>query len=226
MKMLKTGLLSVALALAVAPAFAESNPRAGSHDSRVRIATYADGQVYRLRVSLTHVTSVEFGEGETIRSILAGDTEGFQLDGVPGGRAFAVKPLARGVSTNITVYTNRRSYYFTVTVFVLADLLRCPIPVSTGSSAPDECCRAKGTELQLCRLGTLGNHADSGVGRWDIHLFPLCSKRPGPCHLPVFGRPRADGEQPADRGRRSSRVRGEPPVGSAPWRYRHLHSGK
>lgn len=115
MKMLKTGLLSVALALAVAPAFAESNPRAGSHDSRVRIATYADGQVYRLRVSLTHVTSVEFGEGETIRSILAGDTEGFQLDGVPGGRAFAVKPLARGVSTNITVYTNRRSYYFTVT---------------------------------------------------------------------------------------------------------------
>ncbi len=115
MKLIQTALLSAALTLSFAPAHAESNPRSGSRDSRVRIATYIEGQVYRLRVSLTHVTSVEFGEGETIRSIIAGDTEGFQLDGVPGGRAFAVKPLARGVHTNITVYTNRRSYYFNVT---------------------------------------------------------------------------------------------------------------
>lgn len=115
MKILRTSFLSAALALAAAPAFAESDPRAGPHDSRVRIATYAEGQVYRLRASLTNVTAIEFGQGETIRSILAGDTEGFQLDGVPGGRAFAVKPLARGVTTNITVYTNQRSYYFTVT---------------------------------------------------------------------------------------------------------------
>lgn len=115
MNLLRTSLLSAALALASTAAFAESSPRAGSHDPRVRIASYVDGQVYRLQVSLTHVTSVEFGEGENIRSIIAGDTEGFQLDGVPGGRAFAVKPLARGVSTNITVYTNQRSYYFHVT---------------------------------------------------------------------------------------------------------------
>jgi type IV secretion system protein VirB9 len=37
-----------------------------------------------------------------------------QFDGVPGGRAFAIKPAASGVATNITVYTNRRSYYFHV----------------------------------------------------------------------------------------------------------------
>ena len=45
---------------------------------------------------------------------VAGDTVGFQFDGVPGGRAFAIKPAASGVATNITVYTNRRSYYFHV----------------------------------------------------------------------------------------------------------------
>ena len=39
---------------------------------------------------------------------------GFQFDGVPGGRAFAIKPAASDVATNITVYTNRRSYYFHV----------------------------------------------------------------------------------------------------------------
>jgi type IV secretion system protein VirB9 len=107
--------IAVVLGLGTLPALAEYVPRAGPNDQRVRVATYQEGQVYRLSVSLTHVTSIEFGQGETIRSIIAGDTEGFQLDGVPGGRAFAVKPNARAVSTNITVYTNRRSYYFHVT---------------------------------------------------------------------------------------------------------------
>ena len=114
MNVLKPTILSLTLALAAGPALAEYTPRAGANDSRVRVAQYQDGQVYRLNVSLPHVTTIEFGQGETIRSIIAGDTEGFQLDGVPGGRAFAVKPNARGVHTNITVYTNRRSYYFNV----------------------------------------------------------------------------------------------------------------
>ena len=115
MTALHTIALSLGLGLVASVALAEASPHAGRHDPRVRIASYQDGQVYRLHVSLTHVTSVEFAEGETIRSIIAGDTEGFQLDGVPGGQAFAVKPVAGGVSTNITVYTSRRSYYFNVT---------------------------------------------------------------------------------------------------------------
>ncbi len=96
-------------------AFAEVQPRRGAHDDRVRMATFIDGEVYQVSTSLTHVTSIEFGPGETIRSIIAGDTEGFLLDGVPGGQAFAIKPVVRGAHTNITVYTNRRSYYFNVT---------------------------------------------------------------------------------------------------------------
>ncbi len=115
MRLILPALLSVSVSVAANTAFAEAIPRSGPNDSRVRVATFQDGQVYRLKVSLTHVTTVEYGQGETIRSIIAGDTEGFQLDGVPGGRAFAVKPNARGVHTNITVYTNRRSYYFNVT---------------------------------------------------------------------------------------------------------------
>lgn len=114
MNVLKPTILSLALAMIAGPSLAEYTPRAGANDSRVRVAQYQDSQVYRLNVSLTHVTTIEFAQGETIRSIIAGDTEGFQLDGVPGGRAFAVKPNARGVHTNITVYTNRRSYYFNV----------------------------------------------------------------------------------------------------------------
>lgn len=109
------GFLIVCFVLTPTLAMAEAIPRSGPNDRRVRIATYQEGQVYRLSVSLTHVTTIEFGEGESIRSIIAGDTEGFEIDGVPGGRAFAIKPVARGVHTNVTVYTNRRSYYFNVT---------------------------------------------------------------------------------------------------------------
>ncbi|WP_413822532.1 TrbG/VirB9 family P-type conjugative transfer protein [Tateyamaria sp.] len=106
----------IALFVALLPSFvlAEAIPRRGPNDSRVRVATYQEAQVYRLNVSLTHVTTIEFGEGESIRSIIAGDTEGFEIDGVPGGQAFAIKPVARGVHTNVTVYINRRSYYFNV----------------------------------------------------------------------------------------------------------------
>ncbi|KGM46638.1 conjugal transfer protein TrbG [Pseudooceanicola atlanticus] len=104
----------MSLSLTTGLARAEAIPRGGANNHRVRIATYQEGQVYRLSVSLTHVTTIEFGEGESIRSVIAGDTEGFEIDGVPGGRAFAIKPLARGVHTNVTVYTNRRSYYFNV----------------------------------------------------------------------------------------------------------------
>lgn len=114
MNMTTWTLAAFLLGCSTASGLAESTPGRGAHDARVRIAQYEDGQVYRIMTGLTHVTSVEFGEGETIRSILAGDTEGFMFDGVPGGRAFAIKPVARGVQTNITVYTNRRSYYFNV----------------------------------------------------------------------------------------------------------------
>lgn len=109
-------LLAACLATSLLPGllYAEDIPRSGPKDQRVRVATYQEGQVFRLNVSLTHVTTVEFAPGETIRSIIAGDTEGFEIDGVPGGRAFALKPVARGVHTNVTVYTNRRSYYFNV----------------------------------------------------------------------------------------------------------------
>ena len=108
------GLLAAGAIATGSTAWAETTPKRGAHDHRVRIATWVDGQVFRVVTSLTRVTTVEFGAGETIRSIIAGDTVGFQFDAVPGGRAFAIKPVASGVATNITVYTNRRSYYFHV----------------------------------------------------------------------------------------------------------------
>ena len=52
-----------ALMLSAPAAFAETTPRPGPHDNRVRIATWTEGQVYRVVTTLTRVTTVEFGEG-------------------------------------------------------------------------------------------------------------------------------------------------------------------
>lgn len=110
---MKGWLIAAALGAATwaGPVLAEITPPAGRYDSRVRNATYQDGQVYRVNVGMMRVTSVEFGPGEEIVSIVAGDTEGFNFDGVPGGRALVVKPTVAGGATNMTVYTNRRAYY-------------------------------------------------------------------------------------------------------------------
>jgi type IV secretion system protein VirB9 len=152
---------SLIFVIALLPGFAsaEAIPRGGPNDNRVRLATYQEGQVYRLNVSLTHVTTVEFGEGESIRSIIAGDTEGFEIDGVPGGQAFAIKPVARGVHTNVTVYTNRRSYYFNV------QEVRSPTFYVVQFRYPDDPGhRGPSAELQLRRQRADRVHANAHLG--------------------------------------------------------------
>ena len=105
---------TLALCLGASAALADVTPRRGAHDARVREALFVDGQVYNLMLMLERVTTVEFPRNEEIVSVVAGDTASFDFDAVPGGRAFVIKPKRAGARTNITVFTNRRSYYFTV----------------------------------------------------------------------------------------------------------------
>ena len=102
------------LSLMATPTFAEVVPGRGRLDKRVRETRYVDGQVFVIRTSLTRATTVEFEEGEQIVSIVAGDTDSFTFESIPGNRVFAIKPTARGVRTNATIYTDRRSYYLTL----------------------------------------------------------------------------------------------------------------
>ncbi len=181
-------LLGMACGLAVllaGMAEAEATPQRGRHDARVRVAPYVDGEVYRIATTVLNVTTIEFGPGEAITSIVAGDSEGFQLDGVPGGRAFAVKPILDRARTNITVYTNQRSYYFDVveggepTFFVV----RFAYP---GAAAPPR--NAVVPQAPNARYGVSGTTEFAPVAVWDdgtFTYFQFGSNAPLPAILRV-----------------------------------------
>lgn len=100
--------------LATGDAFAEAVPAGSRLDARVRETRYVDGQVFVVQTSLTRATTIEFEPGERIVSVVAGDTSSFQFQTIPGDRVVAIKPTSRGARTNATIYTDRRSYYFTL----------------------------------------------------------------------------------------------------------------
>jgi type IV secretion system protein VirB9 len=93
---------------------AEVVPRPNQLDRRIREATYIDGQVFRVYTALLRTTSIELPPGEVFKSLVTGDTEAVKFQGIPGGRAVAIKPTVRGLNTNIALYTNKRAYYLNV----------------------------------------------------------------------------------------------------------------
>lgn len=108
--------LMIATVLSTVPvyALAETVPKSNRLDNRIREATYIDGQVFRVYTSLLRSTAIELPAGEIFSYLVSGDTEAIQYNGVPGGRVVAIKPIERGINTNITLYTNKRAYYLNV----------------------------------------------------------------------------------------------------------------
>ncbi len=113
---MRRSLIAAALAAISLPAFvhAEVSPRAGGRDGRITYASYQEGQVYTVPVRVRNITMIELGQGETIRSIAAGDTESFQVEKLEGDNVFTIKPVLDGAETNVTVETDRRFYFLNV----------------------------------------------------------------------------------------------------------------
>ncbi len=103
-----------AFLLTALPGFAETTSKSGKLDPRVTYANYQSGQVYNVYTGLRRVTLVELGDGERIQSIAIGDLDSFRIDRLEGENLFIIKPVTPGVSTNLTVETNRRIYFLNV----------------------------------------------------------------------------------------------------------------
>ena len=99
-----------ALVLCGMHAAAESVPKPGSTDPRIRSALYRADEVYRLRGFVGYSIELVFEEGEQFVGQGGGD-----LDAVGFGahtNHLILKPRFATVGTNLVVFTNRRAYRF------------------------------------------------------------------------------------------------------------------
>jgi type IV secretion system protein VirB9 len=101
------GLLLAATAMA---AFAQ--PVAAASDDRLVHRMYADNEVVRIEGRPGVQATITFGEGEAIENVAIGDSAAWQV--TPNKRAdvLFVKPIEATARTNMTVVTDRHTYFF------------------------------------------------------------------------------------------------------------------
>lgn len=99
------------------PGHAATSPaETDSFIGAVKVFAWAPGRVFEVRAAPLRVTMLSLAPGETLVSKAAGDTVRWQIgevtSGTDGGRQTHVvlKPLQRGLDTNLVLTTNKRVY--------------------------------------------------------------------------------------------------------------------
>ena len=81
-------------------------------DSRIRTFIYNKNDIFRVVIHYNYQTSIEFEDGENIETISSGNNYAWQL--TPAKNRIFIKPLEENILTNMTIITNRRTYYLEV----------------------------------------------------------------------------------------------------------------
>ncbi|HEY0043894.1 MAG TPA: TrbG/VirB9 family P-type conjugative transfer protein [Allosphingosinicella sp.] len=115
--------LLLAAALAASPAAAQVRPRPGAGDPRVQFVDYAAEQVVLLEGAAGYQVTIELSPDEQVENVAVGDSAAWQVSANRRGDRLFLKAIVAGVSTNMTVITNVRTYLFELT------------PVSSGDMA-------------------------------------------------------------------------------------------
>jgi len=93
------------------------HPRPGIGDPRIRNLTYMEGAVYTITTHYFIATAIYFGADETLLPlpVIGGDPLAWDIHFI-GPNAISIKPIARSPDTNMIVHTDKRLYYFHLTV--------------------------------------------------------------------------------------------------------------
>ena len=79
-------------------------------DSRIRVMVYHPNDVFKFTGYYGYQASIELAKNEQVISISMGDTTSWQI--VPAGNRIFIKPMEQDATTNMTLITNKRTYYF------------------------------------------------------------------------------------------------------------------
>jgi len=103
-------------AIAAANAGARETSRARAFVGGVQVFAYDPGRVYEVWTAPLRVTTLTLSPGENVTAKAAGDTVRWQIGETQSGEGPAqrahvmIKPLQRGLETNLVLTTNRRVY--------------------------------------------------------------------------------------------------------------------
>jgi len=104
-------LLSTVLVLLLAtPAAAQLRPEPGPGDPRIQSVLYDANQVVQLQVATGYQLTVEFAPDERIENVAVGDSGAWQITPNKRGDRLFIKAVGQGVTTNLTVVTDARTY--------------------------------------------------------------------------------------------------------------------
>jgi len=79
-------------------------------DSRIRVMVYNPNDVFKFTGYYGYQASIELAQSEEVVSISMGDTTSWQI--VPAGNRIFIKPMEQDATTNMTLITNKRTYFF------------------------------------------------------------------------------------------------------------------
>ncbi|HET9628501.1 MAG TPA: TrbG/VirB9 family P-type conjugative transfer protein [Novosphingobium sp.] len=100
------------LALALAIGLALTCAPAGAEDTRLVTHRYNAKEVVRLPGRMGVQATIAFAEDEHIENVAIGDSASWQITPNKRANLLFTKPLSLHARTNMTVVTDRRSYYF------------------------------------------------------------------------------------------------------------------
>ena len=85
-------------------------PRPIGGENRIKIINYVPNAVFRYVGHYYYQTIIEFSLGEEIQTITMGTPTPWQI--IPAGNRIFLKPIEDDATTNMTVITNKRMYFF------------------------------------------------------------------------------------------------------------------
>lgn len=79
-------------------------------DSRIRVMIYNPNDVFTFTGYYGYQACIELATNEEVVSISLGDTTGWQI--IPSGNRIFLKPVELDATTNMTLITNKHTYFF------------------------------------------------------------------------------------------------------------------
>lgn len=113
MKCIPTTTIAMLLIASSSPIWAQSNPISYATDVRIKHVSYQDNNVIPIHGVPFTATQVVFGKEEVVIDKMGGDSAVWmvrQVEGIPN--MVFIKPTQLGSNSNMTIVTNKHSYYF------------------------------------------------------------------------------------------------------------------